>query len=80
MLSLCIGQEVCLLALYAAHSMYGWETGVEGIGSIAALAMVMAPLAALKQVVNVVQMAAAFDKIAANDAAGGTTSATGKAA
>lgn len=80
MLVLCVGQEVCLLALYAMHAFHGWETGVEGLGSTAAIALAMAPLALLKQVVNVVQMAVAFDKIAASDAAGRTTTANTKAA
>jgi len=78
MLTLCIGQEACLLALYALKFTSGWSLGggaLAGYGVHHAIAFAMAPLCITKQLINVVQMAVAFDKIAAHDAAHLTVSA-----
>jgi hypothetical protein len=77
MLTLCIGQEACLLALYALKFGTGWALGgsLAGYGAYHAIAVTMAPLCIIKQLINVVQMGVAFNKIASHDAAHLTVSA-----
>ena len=77
MLTLCVGQEACLLALYALKFTPGWALGgaFAEYGAFHAIAAVMAPLCITKQLINVVQMCVAFDKMAAHDAAHLTVSA-----